>query len=196
MKTDAYPISEHIADAVAEANRLKEIGKQFESLNKQKAALLEEEAALAAEVEELTGYPVEISEAQSTGRKNRGGRVAGSKNKKTTKSSGKASTASKGKSKGGSKTGESREEIMLRVMPTKEDGPIKKDAILALVEKAGFKSNAADPLAGIGQALNNMRQAGHATNKAGSRGEWCLTASGVKARDAALEAESKEAEAK
>jgi len=162
--------------------RLKEIGKALSVVDKAKGKILAEEGALQKELASLTGSPLPkagsgLRKARNKVLKKSAGRPAGSKNK------------TKSKTRGGSETGETRETIMLRTMPTATEGAIKKTAINALLEKAGYKSKAADPIVGVGQSLNRMSKAGHVTNKEGERGEWCLSKSGVKSRDKAVTAD-------
>ena len=180
----------NIAAAVEQSQqttaRLKEIGKALSTVEKEKAKILSEEEALNAELAQLTGST--ISTSQSSGRK---GRKPGSKNKK---SGAKAKSSTSSTKRGGSETGETREEIMLRTMPTGDEGAVGKQEIHDRLEKSGFTSKAADPIVGVGQSLFKMKKQGLVTNKEGGRGEWCLTKSGIKARDKQLAEATKAAE--
>ncbi len=185
-----YPIAEHIQEAEQAAARLKQIDKEMSAVSQSKAKLQEQEDALRAEAEELTGYGVSFP---GKTQKRRGRKPGKASNKtKAVHTKKKAAAKKSTKKRGRSKSGQSREDLILRVLPTKKEGAVGKEDLNAMLEKAGYKSEAANPIPGIGQALNRLKKLGFVENA--SRGMWNLTKSGVKERDAKINAAAEAAE--
>lgn len=143
----------------ARISRLKEIKKGLEAIEKEKDKLDEQEAAFHAEAKDLG---IDITSPSKLGGKRRG-RPAGS-----------------GRGRGGSKTGETRADMLLRVMPNSEEDPVSKQVLVERLEKEGFTSVSDDPAIGVSQELTKMKKAGLASNSAGERGTWRLTKKGEK----------------
>lgn len=144
----------------ASAKRLTEINREVQKLDKQKEDLLAEAQQL------MSGGTTSV---QRRGRR------------KTSRSTGSRSSSSSKREKGGSKTGETRQQILLRVMPEPNQDPLDKHSLTDLVQQEGYESASSDPTVGVSQDLGRMKDDNLVDNP--ERGKWRLTKQGVNSRD-------------
>jgi hypothetical protein len=147
----------------ANAKRLTEINREMQKLDKQKEDLLAEAQQL------MSGGTTSV---QRRGRRKSSGRSTGSRS---------TGSRSSKREKGGSKTGETRQQILLRVMPEPNQDPLDKHSLTDLVQKAGYESASDDPTVGVSQDLGRMKDDKLVDNP--ERGKWRLTKQGVNSRD-------------
>jgi hypothetical protein len=175
-------IQEVVAEQKSRMERLVQINKDMTAAQKDLEKSQGKVNALMAEAEAIAGgFTPKASKKTRKTRKPRTSNVV--------KSARKAKATER--TRAVSKTGETIEEIILRVLPGPDTEGIDRAGLAKLVSKEGYKTTVDDPRIVVGQVLNRLGKKKMA--KTATRGMWRLTAKGEKAGAVAEEAVAEEA---